>query len=98
MFIYVILIYAQREIEIVMLLARQRLYELANFILKRAIREAGPLGICLGSPPFFFHGGGKKSLSEGYGMPSSHAHFMVFFAVYVTLYLIYRLTHSNFNV
>ena len=93
MVIYITLIYARREIEVVLMLAGQLLCELANFILKRAIREARPPGISL-APPLVFCGGltfwGIEILGEGYGMPSSHAQFMAFFAVYVTLYLIHR--------
>jgi len=96
MVIYVTLIYARREIEVVLMFAGQLLCELANFILKRAIREARPPGISLG-PPFFFCGWltfrAIEILGEGYGMPSSHAQFMAFFAVYVTLYLIHRFPH-----
>jgi len=51
------------------------------------------------SVPFFFGVGanfwGIEILGEGYGMPSSHAQFMAFFAVYVTLYLIHRFPHSK---
>ena len=55
MVIYVTLIYARREIEVVLMFAGQLLCELANFILKRAIREERPPGISLGS--LFFRGG-----------------------------------------
>jgi dolichyldiphosphatase len=44
MVIYVTLIYARREIELVLMFAGQLFCELANWILKRLIREARPKG------------------------------------------------------
>lgn len=50
MVIYVTLIYARREIEVVLMVAGQLLCELANWILKRVIKEDRPPGI--GHSPF----------------------------------------------
>jgi dolichyldiphosphatase len=44
MVIYVTLIYARREIEVVLMFAGQLLCELANWILKRLIKEDRPPG------------------------------------------------------
>ena len=44
MVIYVTLIYARREIEIVLMFVGQLLCELANWILKRLIKEHRPPG------------------------------------------------------
>jgi dolichyldiphosphatase len=107
MVIYVTLIYARREIEVVLMLVGQLLCELVNLILKRVIKEDRPPGKV--SQPsdslplqvsavllrgWRLIGVRVEILGEGYGMPSSHAQFMTFFAVYVTLYLIHRF-HSS---
>jgi dolichyldiphosphatase len=74
MIVYVSLIYASREIEIILLFAGQFGNEAINFALKRWIREERPKGM---------H-------KEGYGMPSSHAQFMAFWSVYLTLFMLVR--------
>ena len=89
MVIYVTLIYARREIEVVLMFAGQLLCELANWILKRLIKEDRPKGT------YFPRSWSSwvdevEILGEGYGMPSSHSQFMAFFAVYVALYLLHR--------
>ena len=45
MVIYVTLIYARREMEVVLMFGGQLLCELANWILKRLIKEDRPKGI-----------------------------------------------------
>jgi len=45
MVVYVTLIYARREIEVVLMFAGQMLSELINWILKRIIKEERPKGI-----------------------------------------------------
>ena len=74
MIVYVSLIYASREIEIIMLFAGQFGNEAINFALKRWIREERP----------------KEMHGEGYGMPSSHAQFMAFWSVSLTLFMLVR--------
>jgi dolichyldiphosphatase len=44
MVVYVTLIYARREIEVILMFIGQLLSELANWILKRIIREERPKG------------------------------------------------------
>lgn len=48
--------------------------EALNFLLKRLIKEERP----------------RRIRSKGYGMPSSHAQFLAFFSVYLTLFLLRR--------
>ncbi|PYH48166.1 phosphatase PAP2 family protein [Aspergillus saccharolyticus JOP 1030-1] len=71
---YVTLAWATREVEIALMFAGQMGCEALNFVLKRIIKEERP----------------KQMYGKGYGMPSSHAQFMTFFAVYAGLFLIVR--------
>lgn len=68
--------------------------ELCNAVLKRYIKEERPtrktkcpeetiLLICL-------HLLNSEILGKGYGMPSSHAQFVAFFSVYLSLFLLLR--------
>ncbi|KAI3324931.1 PAP2-domain-containing protein, partial [Xylariaceae sp. AK1471] len=71
---YVTLIWSTREIEIVLLGAGQFACEVLNFALKRFIKEERP----------------PRMNGKGYGMPSSHAQFVTFFAVSMALFLLFR--------
>ncbi|KAI1424404.1 phosphatidic acid phosphatase type 2/haloperoxidase [Xylaria sp. FL1777] len=71
---YVTLIWSTREIEIVLLGAGQFACEVLNFALKRLIKEERP----------------PRMNGKGYGMPSSHAQFVTFFAVSMALFLLFR--------
>ena len=71
---YVTLIWSTREIEIVLLGAGQFACEVLNFALKRLIKEERP----------------PRMNGNGYGMPSSHAQFVTFFAVSMALFLLFR--------
>ncbi|GJJ74704.1 dolichyldiphosphatase [Entomortierella parvispora] len=62
-----------RDIKVALMLAGQLLNELLNLVLKRLVRQSRPTGF----------------LGDGYGMPSSHAQFMAYFATYVVI-LMYR--------
>ncbi|KAE8151224.1 phosphatidic acid phosphatase type 2/haloperoxidase [Aspergillus avenaceus] len=73
---YVTLIWASREVEMLLMFAGQMGCEALNFILKRIIKEERP----------------KQMFGKGYGMPSSHAQFVAYFAVYLGLFLIFRHT------
>ncbi|TQV99257.1 PAP2 superfamily protein [Cordyceps javanica] len=72
--VYLTLIFASREVEIALLFAGQLACEALNFALKRLIKEERPRRI---------HG-------KGYGMPSSHAQFVFFWSVALTLFLLVR--------
>jgi dolichyldiphosphatase len=74
--VYVTLLWSTREAEVVLLFVGQMACEAANFLLKRIIREERPARIAL-------HG-------KGYGMPSSHAQFVSFWAVALALFLLAR--------
>lgn len=71
---YVTLVWSTREVEIAIMFAGQLACEALNWILKRYIREERP----------------TQMLGKGYGMPSSHAQFVAFFAVYLSLWMLVR--------
>jgi len=71
---YAALLWASREVEIGFALAGQLACEALNFALKRLIREERPAPMD----------------GRGYGMPSSHAQFVAFFAAYAALFLLRR--------
>ncbi|KAF8427318.1 hypothetical protein EV426DRAFT_589525 [Tirmania nivea] len=76
---YTAVIWAQREVELILMFAGQLGCEAVNWALKRLIKEARPTQM---------HG-------KGYGMPSSHAQFVAFFSVYVTLWVFLRCGHLS---
>lgn len=78
--VYVTLIWSTREAEVALMFGGQLACEAANFVLKRLIKEERPSRI---------HRTGK-----GYGMPSSHAQFVAFWAVAMALFLLVRHTPS----
>ncbi|KAF3770860.1 putative dolichyldiphosphatase [Cryphonectria parasitica EP155] len=78
--VYVTLIWSTREAEVGLMFAGQLACEAVNFALKRIIKEERPERI---------HRTGK-----GYGMPSSHAQFVAFWAVAMVLFLLMRHTPS----
>ncbi|KAK6435415.1 hypothetical protein LTR95_008398 [Oleoguttula sp. CCFEE 5521] len=72
--IYSTLLYATREIEVALMLAGQLACEALNYILKRTLKGDRP----------------RLDLGKGYGMPSSHAQFMAYWAVYLGLWVVVR--------
>ncbi|EAU32433.1 conserved hypothetical protein [Aspergillus terreus NIH2624] len=72
--VYATLIWSSREAEVLLMFAGQMGCEALNFVLKRIIKEERP----------------KQMFGKGYGMPSSHAQFMAYFAVYLSLFLLFR--------
>ncbi|KAI0600466.1 PAP2 superfamily protein [Biscogniauxia sp. FL1348] len=72
--VYATLIWSTREIEIALLFAGQLACEALNFALKRLIKEERP----------------RRMNGKGYGMPSSHAQFVAYFAISMTLFLLLR--------
>lgn len=72
--IYVTLVWASREVELLLMFAGQMGCEALNFVLKRIIQEERP----------------KQMFGKGYGMPSSHAQFVLYFAVYFVLFILFR--------
>jgi len=71
---YATLIWSTRELEILIMFAGQLGCEGLNWLLKRYIREERP----------------TQMLGKGYGMPSSHAQFAAYFAVYLGLWVLVR--------
>ncbi|EOO01526.1 putative dolichyl pyrophosphate phosphatase protein [Phaeoacremonium minimum UCRPA7] len=74
--VYATLIWSSREAEVALMFAGQLGCEAVNFILKRIIKEERPPKI--------------QITGKGYGMPSSHAQFVAFWAVSLTLFLLVR--------
>lgn len=72
--VYVTLIWSSREIEIILMFLGQLSCEALNFLLKRLIKQERP----------------KQMYGKGYGMPSSHAQFVGFWAVALGLFLLLR--------
>ncbi|KAF2267611.1 DOLPP1 protein [Lojkania enalia] len=72
--VYATLIWSNREIEIIMMFAGQIACEAVNWVLKRYIKEERP----------------REMHGKGYGMPSSHAQFVTFFSVSLSLFLLFR--------
>ena len=72
--VYATLIWSTREIEILLMFAGQMACEALNFALKRLLKEERP----------------KQMHGKGYGMPSSHAQFVAFFSISLTLFLLFR--------
>ncbi|KAI9727171.1 MAG: hypothetical protein M1828_007372 [Chrysothrix sp. TS-e1954] len=71
--VYLTLLWSTREFEILTMFAGQMACEGVNWGLKRYFKQARPEGI--------------RHLGKGYGMPSSHAQFVWFFAGSVCLFL-----------
>lgn len=71
---YATLIWSSREMEILLMFAGQMGCEALNWVLKRWIREDRP----------------TQMMGKGYGMPSSHAQFVAYFAVYLGLWVVVR--------
>ncbi|KAI4730987.1 dolichyldiphosphatase [Aureobasidium sp. EXF-10728] len=71
---YATLIWSTREAEVALMFAGQLACEALNWLLKRTIREERP----------------SRLTGKGYGMPSSHAQFVSYFAVSLTLFLLLR--------
>jgi dolichyldiphosphatase len=67
--------WSTREAEVILMFAGQMACEAINFALKRLIKEERPRTLGVG---------------KGYGMPSSHAQFSVFWAVALGLFLVVR--------
>jgi dolichyldiphosphatase len=72
--VYATLIWSTREVEILMMFGGQMACEALNFALKRILKEERP----------------RQMHGKGYGMPSSHAQFVAFFSLSLTLFLIFR--------
>lgn len=72
--VYATLLWSNREIEIGLMFAGQMACEALNWVLKRYIKEERP----------------RQMHGKGYGMPSSHAQFVSFFSVTLTLFLLFR--------
>ncbi|KAK4038771.1 PAP2 superfamily-domain-containing protein [Parachaetomium inaequale] len=82
--VYATLLWSTREAEVLLMFAGQLACEAVNFALKRLIKEERPRLVVRGGSS------GGELLVKGYGMPSSHAQFAVFWAVAVSLFLCVR--------
>ncbi|KAK3994783.1 putative dolichyldiphosphatase [Cladorrhinum sp. PSN332] len=78
--VYLTLSYSTREAEVLLLFLGQLTNEAINFILKRLIKEERPSHIISST----------LTINKAYGMPSSHAQYMAFWAVALGLFLCVR--------
>ncbi|KZC11839.1 PREDICTED: dolichyldiphosphatase 1-like [Dufourea novaeangliae] len=74
------LILFRRDLHTITFFSGMIINDIINFILKHTICEARPM---------------RRNVHVEYGMPSSHAQFMWFFAAYTTLFICIRLHHNN---
>ncbi|PHH71815.1 hypothetical protein CDD82_6325 [Ophiocordyceps australis] len=72
--VYATLVLASREAEVVLALVGQVACEALNLLLKRAIKQRRP----------------RRFHDCGYGMPSSHAQFLAFWAAQLVLFVVFR--------
>ncbi|EAQ90585.1 hypothetical protein CHGG_02520 [Chaetomium globosum CBS 148.51] len=77
--VYATLLWSTREAEVLLLFAGQLACEAVNLVLKRLIKEERPPHRLMG-----------PAAGRGYGMPSSHAQFVFFWAVAAGLFLCVR--------
>ncbi|CAG9862955.1 unnamed protein product [Phyllotreta striolata] len=80
---FIALILFRRDLHTITFFLGTIVSELLNYILKHIICEARPLR--------------REGVHVEYGMPSSHAQFVWFFATYVIYFVYIRLQHMNNN-
>lgn len=73
--VYLTLIVSRRDLATIYITVGQIGTEIVNYVLKHWIKESRPI----------------VKLHKGYGMPSSHAQFMTYWAAIVSLWILYRL-------
>lgn len=90
--VYASLIWSSREVEVLLMFAGQMGCEALNWILKRIIKEERPRRMHnpAVSRVTMLIGCWIEIHGKGYGMPSSHAQFVAFFSIYLTLFLLVR--------
>ncbi|XP_022908898.1 dolichyldiphosphatase 1-like [Onthophagus taurus] len=80
---FLTLILFRRDLHTITFFSGTILCEMLNYFLKHAIQETRPMA--------------RNVVYNEYGMPSSHAQFMWFFATYVIYFVFIRLHHMNNN-
>ncbi|KAG7210792.1 hypothetical protein KM043_012283 [Ampulex compressa] len=78
---FITLILFRRDLHTIVFFGGVIINECINFVLKHTICETRPMR--------------RNDLYVEYGMPSTHAQFMWFFAAYTTLFICVRLHHNN---
>ncbi|KAI4748347.1 dolichyldiphosphatase [Aureobasidium sp. EXF-12298] len=86
---YATLIWSTREAEVALMFAGQLACEALNWVLKRTIREERPHPTRV-TYPSTDSASSAGLTGKGYGMPSSHAQFVSYFAVSLTFFLLLR--------
>ncbi|XP_077262236.1 dolichyldiphosphatase 1 isoform X1 [Temnothorax americanus] len=76
----VTLILFRRDLHTIVFFIGVAVNECINYVLKHTIRQARPIK--------------RDGLYAEYGMPSTHAQFMWFFAAYATLFIYFRLNYN----
>ncbi|EZA49599.1 Dolichyldiphosphatase, partial [Ooceraea biroi] len=77
---FVTLILFRRDLHTITFFSGALINYLINFVLKHTIRQSRPMK--------------RDGLYNEYGMPSTHAQFISFFAVYATLFIYFRLNYN----
>ncbi|XP_018312274.1 dolichyldiphosphatase 1 [Mycetomoellerius zeteki] len=77
---FITLILFRRDLHTIVFFIGVVINECINYILKHMIRQARPMK--------------RDGLYAEYGMPSTHAQFMWFFAAYATLFIYFRLNYN----
>ncbi|CAL1683113.1 unnamed protein product [Lasius platythorax] len=77
---FITLILFRRDLHTIVFFSGIIINDCINFVLKHTIREARPMK--------------RDGLYVEYGMPSTHAQFMWFFAAYATLFIYFRLNYN----
>ncbi|KAI9690091.1 MAG: hypothetical protein M1820_010030 [Bogoriella megaspora] len=87
---YATLIWSTREAEILLMFAGQMGCEAFNWLLKRWIKEERPKLLLQVEITELMDLPLPEMNGKGYGMPSSHAQFLAFFSIYLSLFLLFR--------
>ncbi|KAG5328909.1 DOPP1 Dolichyldiphosphatase, partial [Acromyrmex charruanus] len=77
---FITLILFRRDLHTIVFFMGVGINECINYVLKHMIRQARPMK--------------RDGLYAEYGMPSTHAQFMWFFAAYATLFIYFRLNYN----
>ncbi|KAJ3102365.1 Dolichyldiphosphatase 1 [Phlyctochytrium bullatum] len=90
---YVTLLVSRRDLVIFWMFLGQLLNELTNYVAKKTIKQPRPtskleaVDFLLIGPVWMLMMDVADFLGKGYGMPSSHAQFMAYFAVFFSLHV-----------
>lgn len=81
---YMTLIFSRREAETIMMFGGQVVCELFNAYLKSVLKQERPRI-------------GERQIADGHGMPSAHSQFMMYYATYIVLWMMFRVRHFSWR-